>query len=73
MSWRLGGRELTSQGAQGELDLVSRLNCAVGAKITARYPALRGEYSRTRVACKSNDYIIFFINGDLLFDMNKGI
>lgn len=29
MSWRLGGRELTRQGAQGELDLVSRLNCAV--------------------------------------------
>lgn len=29
MSWRLSGRELTSQGAQGDLDLVSRLNCAV--------------------------------------------
>lgn len=58
MSWRLSGRELTSQGAQGDLDLVSRLNCAVWAKITACYPALHGEYLRTRVACKSNCYII---------------
>lgn len=64
MSWRLGGSDLTSQGAQGELDLVSRLNCAVGAKITACYPALHAEYLRTRVACKSNCYI--FIDGDLL-------